>query len=751
MKSVRGCMLGGFMVLTVVASAWAQGKPTPIEGYVPSGPILYVYYQGLTGAEKGFEGTALKRIIAEPEVQEFGKELSRFIDEAMKLAPEGMPITWPDVRMLLDCEMGFALLDVRAQMPQMMLVIRGGAHVAGIRALIDRLIARIMPPDQPVPEGEMDGIAFKQVGPFHISWVGADLVIASGPGTMRRVVRTLKGFDPSLAQDVRFKTVRAKTMGGKEFLMVHFDAEKLIEQKLPPGENAPPRPKWFKAAGAEEVSSVHFSLAPDAPGVKSMVYVHAPRGRRGLLRMVPIKPLDEKKVLSGISAEVSGFAAVRCSLVDLYDALQQMLVDVGKEQEFNQDMEQLKRKLGFDLRADLLGALGDELLIQPIGPGYLMLPEFYVSAGVKDEAGLRRCLDKLLAVAAEEIEKQAAAAPPGGVPRRGPALEVEKLHYKGQEIVAVKIRAAPFPVTPSFAVTKGRLLVALVPQTVKKALDLQRAPRRPIAESSTFAALRAHLAKNPSILGYSEFKQGFEGAYSGLLTHLVQMLNGIPQLPPHSLGTRFPSSNAIVPHLFGTVEAASYDGEGLLFESYGPFGGGMGPPAGGGGGGSVATMGIMAGFLLPALAKSQEAARRASCMNNVRQIGLAMIQYAGDHDDKFPESLGELLQMGYLTTPRVFICPSGKERIPPGFPQDLKNADLAVLNQVEQFGSYVMVKGITHAAPADFIILHDKDGAHRGEGRNCFHNDGHTRWYSEAGFQQKMKEQREKMGKPVLR
>jgi prepilin-type N-terminal cleavage/methylation domain-containing protein/prepilin-type processing-associated H-X9-DG protein len=50
----------------------------------------------------------------------------------------------------------------------------------------------------------------------------------------------------------------------------------------------------------------------------------------------------------------------------------------------------------------------------------------------------------------------------------------------------------------------------------------------------------------------------------------------------------------------------------------------------------IAIIAILAAILFPVFAKAREKARQASCQSNEKQIGLALLQYYQDYDEKFP-------------------------------------------------------------------------------------------------------------------
>ena len=85
----------------------------------------------------------------------------------------------------------------------------------------------------------------------------------------------------------------------------------------------------------------------------------------------------------------------------------------------------------------------------------------------------------------------------------------------------------------------------------------------------------------------------------------------------------------------------------------------------------IAIIAILAAVLLPALSRAREAARRSSCQNNLKQMGLVFKMYSGESGgQKFPPKSLRVINLlfsmrstypEYLTDPKIIFCPSDPE------------------------------------------------------------------------------------------
>ena len=85
----------------------------------------------------------------------------------------------------------------------------------------------------------------------------------------------------------------------------------------------------------------------------------------------------------------------------------------------------------------------------------------------------------------------------------------------------------------------------------------------------------------------------------------------------------------------------------------------------------IAIIAILAAILFPVFARARENARRASCQSNLKQIGLGLIQYVQDYDEKYPSyqlSYGTndiswpSVTFPYTKSAQIYACPSTSEQ-----------------------------------------------------------------------------------------
>lgn len=84
----------------------------------------------------------------------------------------------------------------------------------------------------------------------------------------------------------------------------------------------------------------------------------------------------------------------------------------------------------------------------------------------------------------------------------------------------------------------------------------------------------------------------------------------------------------------------------------------------------IAIIAILAGMILPALAKAKNHAIAISCLNNLRQIGMASCMYAAENGDALPRSSHQGLSwvdtlQPYTAGTNLWRCPEDENRVRP--------------------------------------------------------------------------------------
>jgi prepilin-type N-terminal cleavage/methylation domain-containing protein/prepilin-type processing-associated H-X9-DG protein len=182
----------------------------------------------------------------------------------------------------------------------------------------------------------------------------------------------------------------------------------------------------------------------------------------------------------------------------------------------------------------------------------------------------------------------------------------------------------------------------------------------------------------------------------------------------------------------------------------------------------IAIIAILAAILFPVFARARENARRASCQSNLKQIGLGIMQYTQDYDERLPQITGNASGAGaeggwtyfttwpydpatqqfdpsrgsiypYLKSTQIFICPSDtngqRQKQSYGYNGCVAGKSDAAFDEATKWSLIV-----EEAQPGDIAKTSTDDGYYAAfgndrlssrhlDGSNIAFLDGHVKWY----------------------
>jgi len=185
----------------------------------------------------------------------------------------------------------------------------------------------------------------------------------------------------------------------------------------------------------------------------------------------------------------------------------------------------------------------------------------------------------------------------------------------------------------------------------------------------------------------------------------------------------------------------------------------------------IAIIAILAAILFPVFARAREKARQASCQSNLKQLGLGMLMYVQDYDERFPNGCyvaggaagpctnGDIVHTGWAWMADTNWRSQVPSRI---YLRDIinpyvKNNNLWMCpsdSRTDNWSSYspkmwlywTGPKLAEYANPASCVMWHEEEtqhGASKGVSSNdarAEHNvcyvDGHVKWTRHRTYQQ---------------
>jgi len=176
----------------------------------------------------------------------------------------------------------------------------------------------------------------------------------------------------------------------------------------------------------------------------------------------------------------------------------------------------------------------------------------------------------------------------------------------------------------------------------------------------------------------------------------------------------------------------------------------------------IAIIAILAAILFPVFAKAREKARQSSCLNNVKQLSLAVFQYAQDYDEMLPVYVNPFVPSGsrywfevcrpYMKNTQIMTCPS-RAKVTYGYGWNIdqmgygsssgcgpavayaeiaKPAESIWIAESESSGIYPP-RWITNSTYQYLYVIYRAQQVHN-DGGNLGFADGHAKWMQADKF-----------------
>ena len=123
--------------------------------------------------------------------------------------------------------------------------------------------------------------------------------------------------------------------------------------------------------------------------------------------------------------------------------------------------------------------------------------------------------------------------------------------------------------------------------------------------------------------------------------------------------------------------------------------------------------------LISAMPNAHSRSPRISCANNLKQVGVGLKMWAGDHGKVYPNTIEECSPyLGYQAP--LLICPSSGNAPGP-------------IETVGEWTDYIYITGLSETNAASEILIFCPPKNHKGKGGHILFLDGRVKWFNSEG------------------